>query len=73
MIGHVDHEYSSYSYYERILRTGVNIAFDRCDLQPFMPDTIRAALICSSRWTRSAPASANHPSSSATPPNPWCT
>jgi phosphotriesterase-related protein len=45
MIGHVDHKYSSYSYYERILRTGVNIAFDRCGLQPFMPDSIRAALI----------------------------
>jgi phosphotriesterase-related protein len=45
MIGHVDHKYSSYSYLERILRTGVSIAFDRCGLQPFMPDTIRAALI----------------------------
>lgn len=45
MIGHVDHKYSSYSYYERILRYGVNIAFDRCGLQVFLPDAMRAALI----------------------------
>ncbi len=45
MIGHVDHKRSSYSYYERILRTGVNMAFDRCGLQIFLPDTVRAALI----------------------------
>jgi phosphotriesterase-related protein len=45
MIGHVDHKRSSFSYYERILRTGVNMAFDRCGLQVFLPDTVRAALI----------------------------
>ncbi|MDO8363447.1 MAG: amidohydrolase family protein [Actinomycetota bacterium] len=45
MIGHVDHKYSSWGYFERILRTGVNIAFDRCGLQVFLPDTVRAALI----------------------------
>jgi phosphotriesterase-related protein len=45
MIGHVDHKYSSFSYYERILRHGVNIAFDRCGLQVFLPGTMRAALI----------------------------
>ena len=45
MIGHVDHKYSSFSYYERILRHGVNIAFDRCGLQVFLPDTMRAAII----------------------------
>lgn len=45
MIGHVDHKYSSFAYYERILRHGVNIAFDRCGLRVFLPDTMRAALI----------------------------
>lgn len=45
MIGHVDHKYSSFSYYERILRRGVNIAFDRCGLQVFLPDTMRAVLV----------------------------
>jgi phosphotriesterase-related protein len=45
MIGHVDHKRSSFSYYERILQTGVNMAFDRCGLQVFLPDTVRAALI----------------------------
>ncbi|WP_422335200.1 phosphotriesterase family protein, partial [Rhodococcus sp. (in: high G+C Gram-positive bacteria)] len=47
MIGHIDHKYSSFSYYERILRTGVNIAFDRCGLQIFLPDSVRAGLIAS--------------------------
>jgi phosphotriesterase-related protein len=45
MIGHVDHKYSSFSYFERILRTGVNIAFDRCGLEIFLPDRMRAAMI----------------------------
>jgi phosphotriesterase-related protein len=45
MIGHVDHKFSSYAYFERILRTGVNMAFDRCGLQIFLPDTVRAAWI----------------------------
>jgi phosphotriesterase-related protein len=45
MIGHVDHKFSSFSYYERILRTGVNIAFDRCGLQVFLPDAVRAAMV----------------------------
>ena len=44
MIGHVDHKYSSHAYFERILRTGVSIAFDRCGLGVFMPDAVRAAL-----------------------------
>jgi phosphotriesterase-related protein len=45
MIGHVDHKFSSFSYLERILRTGVNIAFDRCGLGIFLPDSLRAALV----------------------------
>jgi phosphotriesterase-related protein len=45
MIGHVDHKRSSFSYLERILRTGVNLAFDRCGLGVYLPDAVRAALV----------------------------
>ena len=45
VIGHVDHKFSSLSYYERILRTGANLGFDRCGLSVWMTDSVRAGLI----------------------------
>jgi phosphotriesterase-related protein len=45
VIGHVDHKFSSLSYYERILRTGANLGFDRCGLSVWMSDEVRAGLI----------------------------
>jgi len=45
VIGHVDHKFSSLSYYERILRTGANLGFARCGLPVYMSDSVRAGLV----------------------------